>query len=127
MPASIQRRKASFAWLAMLAILWHAVPFAAAPTSAADARILHLDICSAVAGAPIETDQGGSTPGDREPGTHECTLCGAAMAQIAGAHRPDCPAHHPSRHITGVSGEGVAPRLAAALPPPPCGPPAFVS
>jgi hypothetical protein len=127
MPAFIQRRKASLAWLAMLAVLWHAVPFAAAPASAADARALHLDICSALAGAPIESHQGGSTPGDRDFGTHECTLCVTAMAQIAGAHRPDGRARNPARYIAGVSGEGVALRLPAALPPPPCGPPAFVS
>jgi hypothetical protein len=123
MPALLLRRKAFLAWLATLAILWHAVPFAGGTGPAGDASIHHLDICSSHAGGSIDAGVDGSGPSKHHPGKHECTLCAPAMAQITAPRSPDVVARRPVPAIAGTTGAGIVPWLAAALPPPPCGPP----
>jgi hypothetical protein len=111
----------------MLAILWHAVPFAAGARPATDARAYHPDLCSSHTGGPIDAGRGGSAPGQHGPATQDCALCAPAMAQITAPQRADIVAARPLPPIAGTGGAGILPRLAAALPPPPCGPPSLAS
>jgi hypothetical protein len=127
MSAFSQHRKASVAWLAILAILGHTVPFAAGARPPADAGAHHSDFCSSHAGGPTDAGRGGSAPAKHDPATHDCTLCAPAMAQITASQRADIVAARPVPPLGGTTGAGIVARLAAALPPPPCGPPSLAS
>lgn len=123
MPALIQRRNATLAWLAILAMLSQAVPSSASLRPAGDPRG-HL-ICSSAAPEPGEARQGGSTPSKHDSALHDCAHCVPATAPIGMTPRPEFPALAAAAVIAGATGEGVAPRPTAALPPPPCGPPSL--